>query len=70
MACVDGALCFIVLFEARKDRLNIGMRHRENRRYPLTPRLRKVRGSLARPYRRIKLIQGSGGDREGEYKGI
>jgi hypothetical protein len=70
MACADGTSCFIALSETRKDRPNTGIRHREDRRYPLAPRMRKARGSLARLCRRIKLIQGSGGDREEEYKGI
>jgi hypothetical protein len=46
------------------------MRYRENRRYPLTSRIRKVRGSLARLCWRTRLIQGSSGDRGGGLKGI
>jgi hypothetical protein len=70
MTYADGALYYIIIFKAQKDRLNIGIRHREDKRYPFTPRIYKVRGSLARLCRRIKLIQSSGGDREGGYKRI
>jgi hypothetical protein len=46
------------------------MRYREDKRYPLTSRIYKVRGPLARLRWRTRLIQGSSGDRGGGYKGI
>jgi hypothetical protein len=70
MAGVNGALYLIIIFEVRKNRPNLGIRYREDRRYPLTSRIRKARGSLARLYWRIRLIQDSSGDRGGELKGI
>jgi hypothetical protein len=70
MAGANGASYLTTMFEARKNRPNPGMRYREDRRYPLTSRMRKARGSLARPCWRTRLIQGSSGDRGGGLKGI
>jgi hypothetical protein len=70
MACADSASCFATLSEARKIGPDSGMRHREDRRHPPASRMRKARGSLARPCRRIRPIQGGSRDRDGGYKGI
>jgi hypothetical protein len=48
MVGANGASYLTIISEARKNRPNPGMRHREDRRYLLTSRMRKARGPLAR----------------------
>src|SRR5450755_738158 len=70
MAGANGASYLTIISETRKNRPNPGIRYREDRRYPLTSRMRKARGPLARSRWRTRSIQGSSGDRGGGYKGI